>query len=258
MAVSSGNHAQGVAEAARLFGVPATIVMPADAPAIKRARTERSGARIVAYDRATRDRDEVAAEVLAEIGGTFIHPYNDANVIAGQGTIGLEIAEDCAALGLAPDAVVVPCGGGGLSSGVNLALRARYPDAAIHLVEPEGFDDYGRSLEAGAIRSNSATAGSVCDALMASAPGPLGFAINRANGAIAHTISDAEALAAVAFAFNELKLVVEPGGAAALAAVLSGRLACRDRVMVIVLSGGNIDPPVLASALERIGDPGEP
>ncbi len=250
VAVSSGNHAQGIAEAARLFGIRATIVMPADAPAIKRERTLRSGARIVDYDRAAEDRDSVAAAFIAEHGGTLIHPYDNPEVIAGQGTVGLEIAEDCAEREVRPDVVVVPCGGGGLSSGAGLAVRDRFPGAAIVLVEPEGFDDYARSLAAGRLEANRATSGSVCDALLAPSPGPIGFALNRANLATAVAVSDTDALAAVAFAFRELKLVVEPGGAVALAALLSGRIDAGGQTVVVVLSGGNVDPPVLRRALE--------
>jgi threonine dehydratase len=249
VAVSSGNHAQGVAEAARLFGIAAIIVMPADAPAIKRQRTVRSGGRIIPYDRAVDDRNAIAAAHIARHGGVLIHPYNDANVIAGQGTIGLEIAADCAALGLQPDVVAIPCGGGGLSSGINLALTAAWPSVAVTLVEPDGFDDYRRSLREGRIVANAATSGSVCDALLAPAPGAIGFAINRDNGASAVSVSDSEALAAVAFAFREQKLVVEPGGAVALAALLHGRLDTKAGVVVVVLSGGNIDEPVLLQAL---------
>lgn len=250
VAVSSGNHAQGVAEAARLFGVRVTIVMPSDAPTVKRERTVRSGGRIIDYDRAREDRDAVAARFIAEHGGVLVHPYNDPNVIAGQGTAGLEIAEDCAAAGVRPDMVVIPCGGGGLSAGVGLAVRDRFPAAAIVLVEPENFDDYARSLREDRIVANAANSGSVCDALLAPSPGPVGFAINRANGATAEAVGDTEALAAVAFAFRELKLVVEPGGAAALAAVLSERLEIKDRTVVVVLSGGNVDEAVLRRALE--------
>jgi threonine dehydratase len=249
VAVSSGNHAQGVAEAARLYGIPATIVMPADAPRIKRERTERSGARIVPYDRTSEDREKVAAEVIGRDGGTLIHPYNDRNVIAGQGTIGLEIAEDCRATGVTPDMVAVPCSGGGLSAGVGLALRDAYPGIAVMLVEPEGFDDYARSLAAGHAVSNARTSGSVADALLSPSPGSLGFAIHAAAGSSACTVTDDEALAAVAFAFRELKLVVEPGGAVALAALLAGRVDCRGRTVAVVLSGGNIDESVLTRAL---------
>jgi threonine dehydratase len=249
VAVSSGNHGQAVAEAARLFGAQATIVMPADAPAIKRQRTQRSGGRILDYDRASEDREAVATRFIAANGGTFIHPFNDPEVIAGQGTIGLEIAADCDLLGVRPDDVVVPCGGGGLSSGVGLAIRDWSPRTAMVLVEPAGFDDYGRSLKAGSPVANPKTAGSVCDALLSPSPGAIGFAINRANAASALAVSDDEALAAVAFAFRELKLVVEPGGAVALAALLAGRASARERTVVVVLSGGNIDEPVLARAL---------
>jgi threonine dehydratase len=250
VAISSGNHAQGVAEAARLFGCAATIVMPADAPAIKRARTERSGARVVTYDRAVEDREMVAARIIAEEGGALDHPYNDPMVIAGQGTIGLEIAEDMAAAGVAPDAVFIPCGGGGLSAGTGLALSNRFPRIEIHLAEPRGFDDYGRSLREGRIVRNEASSGSVMDALLAPAPGAIGFAINRMTGAGGKVVTDEEALAAVAFAFRELKLVVEPGGAAGLAAALASGPALRGRTIVILLSGGNIDEATLKTALD--------
>ena len=249
VAVSSGNHAQGVAEAARLFGVPATIVMPADAPASKLARTKRSGATIVAYDRATEDREAVAARVMAEHGGVLVHPYNDPNVIAGQGTVGLEIVADAQAMGVVPDLVVVPCSGGGLGAGIGLAMRAAFPDCETVLVEPEGFDDYARSLREGRIVANATQAGSICDALMAVSPGTIGFALNCAGKTRAVAVSDAEALAAVAFAFHELKLVVEPGGAVALAALLSGRLDVAGKTVALVLSGGNIDASLLQRAL---------
>ena len=249
VAVSSGNHAQGVAEAARLFGVRATIVMPADAPAIKRERTERSGGRIVAYDRAGADRDALAARIIAEEGGTLIHPFNDPEVISGQGTIGLEIAADCAEADVHPDAVATPCGGGGLSSGVGVAIRDWSAGADLLLVEPEKFAEYGRSLKAGTPQVNTATSGSVCDALLSRTPGAIGFALNRANHAMGIAVSDEEALAAVAFAYRELKQIVEPGGAVALAAILAGRIECRGRVTVAVLSGGNIDDAMLARAL---------
>jgi len=249
VAVSSGNHAQGVAEAARIFGVAATIVMPADAPAIKRAGVTRRGARIVDYDRTSQDREAVAAEVIATEGGTLVHPYNDAWVIAGQGTIGLEIAEDVERRGIRLDAVLVPCGGGGLSAGIGTALAAVAPGSEILIVEPRDFDDYGRSLAAGAILANPAASGSVCDALLSQSPGPIGFALNQKNVAGALTVSDEEALAAVAYAFRALKLVVEPGGAVALAAILAGRYDCRGKSVVVILSGGNIDEAMLSRAL---------
>lgn len=249
VAVSSGNHAQGVAEAARLFGVAATIVMPADAPAPKRKRTERSGARVVAYDRAKEDRDEVVAKVLKRVGGTFIHPFNDPMVIAGQGTVGLEIAEDCAALGIAPEVVLVPCSGGGLAAGTALAITEKFPLARIYTAEPEGFDDYARSLKKGVVERNAKLSGSVCDALLSPSPGAIGWEINSrllAGGVVA---SDAEALAAVGCAFEELRLVVEPGGAVGLATLLAGRLDIRGETVVVVLSGGNVADDVLADGI---------
>jgi threonine dehydratase len=249
VAVSSGNHAQGVAEAARLFGVAATIVMPIDAPAIKRSRTERSGATVITYDRTTGDRDAIGAELVERTGAILIHPYNNAYVIAGQGTAGLEVVGQMDALGLVADAVVVPASGGGLSAGVGLAVRSRFPDCRVILIEPRDFDDYGRSLREGRIVANTGSTGSVCDALMAPSPGAIGFAINRDNRAEAETVDDAAALAAVAYAFRELKLVVEPGGAVALAALLSRKVDCAGRTVVAVLSGGNIDEATLFAAL---------
>lgn len=249
VAISSGNHAQGVAEAARLFGIKATIVMPVDAPAIKKARTLRSGARIVDYDRASEDRDEIAARIIADEGGTLIHPFDNPYVVAGQGTIGREIVASMGESGVVPDAVLIPCGGGGLSGGTGLAIRDAWRQTDLILVEPEGFDDYGRSLAVGEIRANAKTTGSVCDGLLAPSPGTIGFPLNRAHGAVALTVSDAEALAAVAFAFNELKLVVEPSGAVALAALLSRRYDAEGRNIVAVITGGNIDEAMLSRAL---------
>lgn len=249
VACSSGNHAQGVAEAARLLGMAATIVMPADAPKLKMERTAASGATIVRYDREREDREAIAHDIEARTGATFVHPYDDPGVIAGQGTVGLEIAEQAAALGFQPDAVLVCCSGGGLTAGIALGLEESLPHAVVHPVEPEGFDDYTRSLAAGQRLSNAASGGSVCDALMASAPGEVGFAINMRRGAQGLTVSDQEALDAVAFAARDLKLVAEPGGAAALAALLCGRIETGGRTIAVVLSGGNIEPSMLARAL---------
>jgi threonine dehydratase len=249
VASSSGNHAQGVAEAARLLGMPATIVMPTDAPAIKRARTEAMGARVVPYDRARDDRDALARQVAAETGATIVHPYENRNVIAGQGTIGLEIAADLAALGVAADRVAVPAGGGGLLAGITVAVTALMSGTKLIGVEPAGFDDHARSVAAGARVRNERLSGSLCDALLAPMPGELSFAINGPRVSAWAAVSDREALAAVAFAARELKLVVEPGGAVALAALLAGRVASRGETVVVVLSGGNIDPDVLTEAL---------
>ncbi len=249
VAVSSGNHAQGVAEAARLFGVPSTIVMPSDAPVPKRRRTERSGARIIPYDRAIEDREVVIARVVEETGGAFVHPYNDSFVIAGQGTVGLEMADDFSALGVTPDIVIVPASGGGLAAGTALAVTDRFPNAAVYTAEPEGFDDYARSLKSGKIERNLKQAGSICDALMAPAPGEIGWEINRKRLAGGIVASDAEALIAVGYAFEELRLVVEPGGAVGLAALLAGRLETAGKTIAIVLSGGNIGDDMLTAGL---------
>jgi threonine dehydratase len=250
IAVSSGNHAQGVAEAARLFGVPATIVMPADAPGVKRSRTERSGARVVTYDRAAEDRDIVVKSVVEKVGGTFVHPFNDPLVIAGQGTVGVEIADDCTGLNVAPDIVIVPCSGGGLTAGVALTVTARFPRAAVYAAEPVGFDDYARSLKSGKPERNERLSGSICDALLAPEPGVIGFQMNKDRLAGALAATDREALYAVGFAFEELRLVLEPGGAVGLAALLSGRLDVKGKTIIVVLSGGNVDDATLTSALK--------
>src|SRR5258708_16972850 len=215
VAFSSGNHAQGVAAAAQILGMQATIVMPADAPLSKRERTKAYGSEVVLYDRDREDREAIAREIAGKRGATVVPPYDDPLVIAGQGTVGREIAEDMAALGIAPDIVAAPASGGGLIAGVATAIKARYPHAMLLCVEPEGYDDHATSLRAGSRQSHHAQGRTICDALMASMPGLLTFAINQRLLAQGVTASDAEAGAAVAFAFHELKLVVEPGGAVA-------------------------------------------
>ena len=249
VACSSGNHAQGVAEAARLLGFPATILMPTDAPVIKRLRTERSGAKVVTYDRATEDRDACTAALVAETGAELVHPYDDERVMAGQGTALLEAVEDLAARGIVPEAVLVPASGGGLTAGTALVAAARAPGATVYAVEPEGFDDLGRSLKSGVRERNARTAGSLCDALLTPSPGQFTFEINSRLVAAGLAVSDEEALQAVAFAANELKLVVEPGGAVALAALLTGKLDVHGKVVVVLASGGNIEPEVFRRAL---------
>lgn len=249
VAWSSGNHAQGVAAAAQMLDVPALIVMPSDAPRLKIERTRGFGAEIVLYDRMTEMREEIGARIAAERGAVIVRPYDDPGIIAGQGTVGLEIAEDAARLGVALEAVLVPAGGGGLAAGTALALGAVMPGAKVWCVEPQGFDDHARSLVAGQRLGNEASATSFCDALLAPMPGELTFAINAVRLAGGLAVSDAEVAAAMRFAFEELKLVVEPGGAVALAAVLAGRYDARGKSVALVLSGGNADPDVFARVL---------
>src|ERR1700754_4675098 len=249
VAFSSGNHAQGVAAAAQILNMRATIVMPADAPLSKRERTKAYGAEVVLYDRDREDREAIANGIAAKRGATLVRPYDDPFVIAGQGTVGREIAEDMAALGLVPDIVVAPASGGGLIAGVATAIKARYPQASLIVGEPEGFDDHMRSLRAGKREPHHAEGRTICDALMASIPGEITFAITSKLLAQGITASDAEVGAAVAFAFRELKLVVEPGGAVGLAGLLAGRLDARGKNVVIVLSGGNVDADLFAQLI---------
>ncbi len=246
VAFSSGNHAQGVAHAAQLLGMQATIVMPADAPLSKRERTRAYGAEVVLYDRDREDREAISREIADKRGATLVRPYDDPYVIAGQGTVGREIAEDMAALGLTPDIVVAPASGGGLIAGVATAIKARYPQAMVMSGEPEEFDDHARSLRAGKREAHGAKGRTICDALMAAIPGEITFSINSQLLAQGITASDAEVGTAVGFAFRELKLVVEPGGAVGLAALLAGRIDVKGRNVVIVLSGGNVDADLFA------------
>lgn len=242
VAYSSGNHAQGVAAAAALLGMPALIVMPADAPRAKRERTAALGAEVVLYDRVREDREAIARELAARRNATLVPPYDDPQIIAGQGTAGREIVEDLAALGLAPDVVAVTASGGGLAAGIALAVKARAPQARVFTAEPEHFDDHARSFRSGRREANAAATGTICDALMARTPGELTFAINRTLVGEGVCASEEEVARAVAFAFRELKLVVEPGGAVALAALMAGKIDIAGKVAVAVLSGGNVDP----------------
>lgn len=239
VAFSSGNHARGVAIAARRLGIRAVIVMPSDAPQVKVDGTRGEGADIIFYDRRTESREEIAAQLARESGATVVPSFDDPAIVAGQGTVGLEIVEQ---LGRAATQIVVPCGGGGLASGIALAV----PEAAIVIVEPEGWDDMAQSLASGGIVPVAADApNTFCDALQTPRVSPITFGILKDRGALALAVSDAEAEAAVRFAWDRHGLVVEPGGAVALAALLSAKLAPAEDA-VVVLSGGNIDPALHA------------
>jgi threonine dehydratase len=242
VAFSSGNHAQGVAAAAQLLHMPAVIVMPSDAPAPKRERTAALGAEVVLCDREKDDREAVARGLAEQRGAVLVPPYDDPMIIAGQGTTGREIIEDLAAASLAPDVILVNASGGGLAAGIALAVKTEHPDVRIFTAEPTAFDDHARSFRSGHRESNAAAGRSICDALMSQRPGKLTFEINRTLVGDGVTATDEEVGRAVAFAFRELKLVVEPGGAVALAALLAGKVDVRGKVAVAVLSGGNVDP----------------
>src|ERR1700722_17118780 len=238
---SSGNHGQAIACAAAALGAAATIVMPADAPAIKRDATAAWGAKIVTYDRMTEDREAIGQKIQAETGATLIPPYDHRDVIAGQGTLALELAADAKDSGLTLDVLLVPAGGGGLISGCALALAAVSPATKIYAVEPQGWDDTGRSLTSGRRESNDMQGSKLCDALLAATPGQLTFPINQKYLAGGFAVTDDEVRAAQAFAARHLKLVVEPGGAVALAALLAGRIDAAGATVGVVLSGGNAD-----------------
>src|SRR3954453_20048599 len=246
VAFSSGNHAQGVAAAAQILNMQATIVMPADSPLTKRERTKAYGAEVVLYDRDKEDREAIANGIAGKRGATLVRPYDDPFVIAGQGTAGREIAEDMTARGIAPDIVVAPASGGGLIAGVATAVKSRFPNAELIVAEPQGYDDHALSLRAGHREAHHAAGSTICDALMAAIPGQMTFSINSRLLAKGVTASDEEVGAAVAFAYRELKLVVEPGGAVGLAALLNGRFDAKGKNVVIVLSGGNVDADLFA------------
>jgi len=246
---SSGNHGQAVACAAAAMGVPATVFMPADAPRVKADDTRRRGAEVIGFDRAKDDRAALARAFAERTGAVLVPPYDHPDIIAGQGTLALELVEDAAAEGLRVDAVIAPMSGGGLASGCALALEGAAPGARMYGAEPQGFDDTARSLAAGERVANPPGGTGLCDSLLAERPGELTFALNRRLLAGVAVVSETEVLAAMAFAFRHLKLVLEPGGAVALAALLAGRFAARDRVVGVVLSGGNVDAAVFRRAL---------
>jgi threonine dehydratase len=251
MAFSSGNHAQGVALAAARHGVPAVILMPADAPAVKLAATRALGAEVVVYDRDREDREAIGATLAAARGLTLIRPFDDPQVIAGQGTAGLEIAAQAKAEGVTAADVLVCCGGGGLAAGIALALAGRAPGLRLRTVEPEGFDDTARSLAAGQRLRNARPSGSLCDAIVTPEPGRLTFPILQHLAGPGLAVSDDAALRAMALAFLHLKIVLEPGGAVALAAALFQPQAIAGDTVIAVATGGNVDPALFAAALAR-------
>ena len=250
VAFSSGNHAQGVALAAKMLGVPAVIVMPSDAPATKVEATRGYGAEVVLYDRFTQSREAIAARIGEERGAVVVPSYDDFHVMAGQGTVGLEAARQLEEAGVSADVLVCPASGGGLLAGVGLAFGALSPRTKLYSAEPSGYDDHRQSLEAGQRIALKPLGPSLCDALLAPQPGELTFAINGRRLSGGYAVADEEALAAMAFAFRHLKIVLEPGGAVALAAVLSGRARLDGQTAVVVASGGNVDAEVYARALE--------
>ncbi len=252
IAYSSGNHAQGVAHAATLHGVPSVIVMPSDAPVLKIANTRALGAEVVLYDRASESREELGEQLAKERGLTLVTPYNMAEVIAGQGTAGLEIAAQAGEQGIEEADVLVCCGGGGLTAGVALACEADAPGLRVRPVEPEGFDDVARSLRSGGIERNNATSGNICDAILTPQPGDATFPIMKRLCGPGLVVSEDEALYAMAQAFLRLKLVAEPGGAVAFAAALCRKDQIEGDDVIATISGGNVDPEIFARSLATL------
>ena len=251
IAYSSGNHAQGIAHAATLHGVPSVIVMPADAPQLKIENTRALGAEVILYDRANEDRDAIGQAIAEERDLTLIKPFDEPQVIAGQGTVGLEIAHQAKELGITTGEVLVNCGGGGLTSGIALALEAEAPEMQVRPCEPTGFDDVTRSLASGDIECNSQTSGSICDAILTPSPGQITFPIMKRLCGPGLVVSEDEALHAMALAYSRLKIVLEPGGAISLAAALFHGDDLTEDTAIVVATGGNVDPTIFTQALQR-------
>jgi len=249
VACSSGNHAQGVALVARMLGAPAVIVMPADAPAMKVANTRDYGAEVIHYDRYSEDRDAITREIAATRGMTIVWPFDDADIVAGQGTVGLELVGQAKDLGASLDVVLTPVGGGGLAAGVSTAVKHLSPGAQVYGVEPSAFDDTARSMVSGHREKIDPAARSICDALQTPSPGEITFAINHRTLDGVLTVSDAQVAEAIRYAYTTLKLVVEPGGVVGLAALLAGELDVSGQTVGVVLSGGNIDPALFSRIL---------
>lgn len=252
IAFSSGNHAQGVARAAALHAVPSVIVMPSDAPQLKIDNTRALGAEVVLYDRAREDRETIGAELANSRGLTLIHPYNEPQVIAGQGTCGLEIAEQARTQGIDNAEVLINCGGGGLTAGVSLALAADAPGFLVRPVEPEGFDDVARSLLSGQREENDSQSGGLADAILTPSPGENTFPIMKQLCGPGLVVSELDMLRAMALAFLRLKIVLEPGGAASLAAALFHADQIEPDTVIAVATGGNVDPTLFARALKTL------
>jgi threonine dehydratase len=246
LAFSSGNHGIAVSASAGLFGISAAIVMPADAPQMKLEKVRALGGDIITYDRLRESREEIGARIAGEQGRALVKPFDDPFVIAGQGTIGLEIAEE-----ISPDVVLTPGSGGGLVCGTAIGVQARHPHAQVYAVEPEGHDDIARSLAAGSIQTNAPGVRSICDALLVDRMGDITFEIARTRLAGALAVSDEDVRAAMRFAFANLKIVLEPSGAAALAGLLSGALDVRGRTVAVVASGGNVDADAFVQAITQ-------
>lgn len=250
LAYSSGNHAQGVALSARLQGRVAVIVMPSDAPAVKIGNTRGYGADVVLYDRRTEDRDAIGARIAVARGLHLVKPFDDATVIAGQGTAGLEIAEQARAMGVTEGTVLTCCGGGGLTAGIAVALASRAPGLRVHPVEPAGFDDAGQSLAQGRIVAHQGVA-TICDAIMTPAPGHITFPLMQRHCGPGFNVTDAEVMQAMALAFTHLRIVLEPGGAVALTAAVFRRTDLPDGPVICTASGGNVDPALFQKVLAQ-------
>ena len=250
IAYSSGNHAQGVAMAAAKFGIPAVILMPSDSPRLKIENTRALGAEVVLYDRLTESREDLGANISAERGLALVKPYDDPLVIAGQGTVGLEIVEQAVAEGVAKADVLVPCGGGGLTSGISITMEGT--GLRARPCEPEGFDDATRSLASGKREVNATQGGSICDAIVTNSPGEITFPIMLKNCGSGLVVSDGEAMRAVALAYQRLKIVLEPGGAVALAAALFHSDEIEGDAVIVVTTGGNVDTDVFTRCLETL------